>query len=160
MQVIVLPLTYRCRQRLSRWLYQRWPALAGKGRAALSPAEPLPARKAKILLAVLYLLLYMSLYLSISISISISLYVRVCVFFLTYLKYLKHIYGLFTLFIIECRLTIIWINADLISCGPLGTSVQLESTYDHTFGRIVCKISTSTGHTLLIWINLNAGMNE
>ena len=54
MQVIVLTLAYRCRQRLSRWLYQRWPALAGKGRSALSPAEPLPARKAKILLAVLY----------------------------------------------------------------------------------------------------------
>ena len=53
MQVIVLPLAYRCRQRLSRWLYQRWPALAGNGRLALSPAQPLPARKAKILLAVL-----------------------------------------------------------------------------------------------------------
>ena len=55
MQVIVLPLAYRCRQRLSRWLYQRWPAVAGKGRSALSPAQPLPARKAKILLAVLYI---------------------------------------------------------------------------------------------------------
>ena len=55
MQVIVLPLAYRCRQRLSRWLYQRWPALAGNGRSALSPAQPLPARKAKILLAVLYM---------------------------------------------------------------------------------------------------------
>ena len=54
MQVIVLPLAYRCRQRLSRWLYQSWPALAGNGRSALSPAQPLPARKAKILLAVLY----------------------------------------------------------------------------------------------------------
>ena len=53
MQVIVLPLAYRCRQRLSRWLYQRWPALAGKGCSPLSPAQPLPARKAKILLAVL-----------------------------------------------------------------------------------------------------------
>ena len=54
MQVIVLPLAYRCRQRLSKWLYQRWPALAGKERSALSPAQPLLARKAKILLAVLY----------------------------------------------------------------------------------------------------------
>ena len=54
MQVIVLSLAYRCRQRLSRWLYQRWPALAGNGRSALSPAQPLPAIKAKILLAVLY----------------------------------------------------------------------------------------------------------
>ena len=55
MQVIVLPLAYRCRQRPSRWLYQRWPALAGNGRSALSPAQSLPTRKAKILLAVLYL---------------------------------------------------------------------------------------------------------
>ena len=31
MQVIVLPLTDRYRQRLSRELYQKWPILAGKG---------------------------------------------------------------------------------------------------------------------------------
>ena len=42
---------YRCRQRLSRWLYQRWPALAGKGRSALSPAQPLLTRKAKIFIS-------------------------------------------------------------------------------------------------------------
>ena len=38
------------------YIYVQWPALAGKGRSALSPAQPLPARKAKILLAVLYLM--------------------------------------------------------------------------------------------------------
>ena len=86
MQVIVMPLAFRCRQRLSRWLYQNytvslpvcslrptiycivdqtgvqcytsWPALAGKGHAALSPAQPLTTRKTKILLAVLYAIIY------------------------------------------------------------------------------------------------------
>ena len=39
---------------------QRWPTMAGNGRSALSPAQPLPARKAKILLAVLYMVSWIS----------------------------------------------------------------------------------------------------
>ena len=87
MQVIVLPLAYRCRQRLSRWLYQRWPALAGKGRSALSPAQPLPARKAKILLAVLYIpniSIYILICLSIECVIKIS---HFCWIWIVHLKY-------------------------------------------------------------------------